>query len=107
MSITIALALPVITLEPIKHTFSMLNTSLASFFLAFFSIGILSPVKTDWFKNRSLLSKIITSAGTIEPAFNFIMSPITTFSVLMVFSLPLLSTFARLYILAFNFLLNL
>ena len=42
--------------------------SLESLNLASFSTGILSPVKTDVLINKSLESKIIESAGIIEPA---------------------------------------
>ena len=48
VSITTPVALPLITLEPIKHTFEIENISFASLvFCATFSTGTLSPVKTD------------------------------------------------------------
>ena len=47
MFITIAVALPLITLVPIKHMFESENISSVSAKFAVFSIGALSPVNTD------------------------------------------------------------
>ena len=45
--ITNAVAFPLITLVPIKHIFDSENISFESLNLFVFSIGALSPVKTD------------------------------------------------------------
>ena len=100
--ITIAVASPLITLVPIKQILEIEKISSASFDFATFSTGTLSPVNTDWFKNRSLFSNIITSAGIIAPAFRCMMSPFTTFSTLMVLSFPSRTTVAVENILSFN-----
>ena len=108
VSITTPVALPLTTLEPIKQIFGIENISFASLvFCATFSTGTLSPVKTDWFTNKSLLSISIMSAGIIEPALKCTISPGTTFSTLISFSFPPLTTLVVVYILAFNSWLNL
>ena len=101
--ITTAVALPLTTLEPIKHMLLISNIPFGSFGIVVFSTNTLSPVNTDWFKNKSLLSINIISAGIIEPAFSFTISPIAIFSTLTSFSFPLLTTFVLEYICAFSF----
>ena len=80
--ITIPVPSPLTTLVPIKHIFGILKiwSSFSECLSKLFSIGTLSPVKTDWFINKSLLSIKITSAGTTVPASSVIISPIATFS---------------------------
>ena len=105
--IATAVAFPLITLVPIKHILEIENISLVLLNLFVFSTGALSPVNTDWFKNKSLFSIIITSAGIIDPAFSWIISPFTTFSVFIVCGFPFLITVAVENISLFSFLLNL
>ena len=106
--ITMPSPLPLTTEVPIRQILFISNISFALLFtLLFFSTNILSPVNTDSFKNKSLLSIILKSAGINVPAFNLIISPITTFSTFTSFSSLFLSTFTVEYIFDFNFLLNL
>jgi len=105
--ITTAVAFPLITLVPIKQMFGNEKISFVSAYFSVFSTGALSPVNTDWFKNKSLFSTIITSAGIIAPAFKCIISPFTTFSVFIIFSLPFLTTVALENNWLFNFWSNL
>ena len=82
VAITIPIAEPLITLLPIKTKLfnSVIAREISDTWLAFFSIGSLSPVKDDWLTKKSLDSIILKSAGIISPAARYIMSPITTFS---------------------------
>ena len=106
--ITNPVALPLITDDPIRHTLSKSNTwSLFSLVIAFFSMGFTSPVKTDWFRKRSLVSRRIRSAGIMEPAFRVMISPTTTFSIFISLWIFPLIVVVVLYIFSFNFWLNL
>ena len=75
---TMALALPLTTLLPIKARFSMpVRESCRWTGAASFSAASLSPVSADWLRKRSLALRIRRSAGIMSPAERCTRSPTT------------------------------
>ena len=101
--------LPLTTFVPIKHKLfissgEVFSTSFNKQILElYFSTGVDSPVKDDCEINKSLASKILKSAGIIEPAVKTTISPGTTsFNGISTFLLFLI-TEVVVFIIAFNF----
>ena len=78
LQMTTACALPEITLLPMNAMFwQSVIDSLRAQTSGVFSTGALSPVKLAWLTNRSLASRMRTSAGIISPADRRTTSPTT------------------------------
>ncbi len=83
MAITIACAVPLTTVVPIKHRVSHSSGLLCcgSRLWATFSTGRDSPVSEAWATNRSRAWRIRKSAGIMSPAASFTRSPGTSWSI--------------------------
>ena len=104
-AMTTALALPLMTLLPIKARLLMSESDPESeLSVDCFSTGSLSPVRADWLTKRSLAASMRKSAGIMYRAFyNIGISSIAvgaywfTKATLIVLALPLGLIFARIF----------